>query len=221
MGSDEAARRSGAGRHPQRRSYTSTLRDERAADTRTRIVEAARELFATRGFDGTTIAVIAKRAGVATPTVYAVFSNKAAIVSELLSRLESEADAERWWSRIEDEADPFRKLDLYASFHRHLFSNGRDVWAAAVRAAGDATVVELQGQGARNAKHWLVPIVAALAEAGALEPGLTQEQAVDRAWLMSAMELYFRAVTGLGWSDDDYEQWLMRVLRTEVTGAGR
>src|SRR5438105_10523175 len=61
------------------RRYRSALRDERAADTRARIVTAARDLFAARGFADTTVALIAARAGVAQPTVYAVFGSKGAI----------------------------------------------------------------------------------------------------------------------------------------------
>ena len=57
------------------RPYRSTLREERARETRLRIRKSARRLFAARGFAETTIAQIAKDAGVAPQTVYAVFGS--------------------------------------------------------------------------------------------------------------------------------------------------
>ena len=210
---DEQASRSGTA---QRRRYRSALRDERATDTRTRIIDAARELFGERGFAGTTVAVIAKHAGVATPTVYAVFCNKAEIIRALVGRLETEADGEAWRARIDAEPDPRRKLEWYAAWHRNLFATGRDVLKAAVDVGSDPAVLDLRAQGDRNAQAWLEPIVAALADADLLAPGLTVQQAVDRALLLSSVELYFRATTGRGWSDDDYQQWLTEVLQSQL-----
>ena len=51
------------------RSYVSRLRSEQAAATRDRVVRAAAELFAERGYAGTTLPAIGRRAGVSTETV--------------------------------------------------------------------------------------------------------------------------------------------------------
>lgn len=213
-----AERQSGAAHSRARapRSYRSALREERAAETRARIIDAARELFAQHGFTGTTIAVIAQRAGVATPTVYAAFASKAEIVRELVGRLEEEAEGDVWRSRITDEPDPARKLDLYAAWHRQLFSSGKDVLRAAVFAGDDPSVVGLRAQGDVNALAWLAPIVAALDENALLAPGLDRELAMDRALLLSSVELYFRATEGRGWTPDRYQQWLTESLRQQL-----
>ncbi|MFE2483059.1 TetR/AcrR family transcriptional regulator [Streptomyces mirabilis] len=207
--------RLGAG---ERRRYRSTLRDERAADTRTRIIDSARALFAERGFAGTTVAVIAKHAGVATPTVYAVFCSKAEIMKELVGRLEAEADSEQWHARIDSEPDPQRKLDWYAVWHRTLFSSGKDVLGAALNAGSDPSVLDLREQGDRHAQTWLSLIVDALDKSDLLAPGLTQQDAIDRALLLSSVELYFRATVGRGWSDDQYQQWLIESLHQQILG---
>lgn len=198
------------------RRYRSALRDERAADTRARIVTAARDLFAARGFVGTTIALIADRAGVAQPTVYAVFGSKGAIMGELLTRLEDDADAAAWRARIEAETDPGGKLDHYAAWHRQLYSTNRDVLAAALKAGSDPAVVELRGQGYRSAQGWLRPLVRAIAEAGSLAPGLTEQRAQDRAWIITGPELYFRVTDDCGWTDEEYEGWLAQMLHTQL-----
>ncbi|MET9231128.1 helix-turn-helix domain-containing protein [Lentzea sp. NPDC003310] len=56
------------------------LRAARRADTEVRIVEAATELFTERGYVATTLADVAKHAGVGARTVYVRFANKAALL---------------------------------------------------------------------------------------------------------------------------------------------
>ena len=51
------------------RGYVSRLRSQQAADTRDRVVRAAADLFAERGYAGTTLPEIGRRAGVSTETV--------------------------------------------------------------------------------------------------------------------------------------------------------
>jgi AcrR family transcriptional regulator len=53
------------------------------AQTRDRILEAARRLFASQGFDGTTTRELAQKAGVAEGTLFRYFSNKKAILVEV------------------------------------------------------------------------------------------------------------------------------------------
>jgi AcrR family transcriptional regulator len=53
------------------------------AQTRDRILQAARRLFASQGFDGTTTRELAEKAGVAEGTLFRHFSNKKAILVEV------------------------------------------------------------------------------------------------------------------------------------------
>lgn len=216
MEGQEEADSTGNGRARSTRPYRSTLRRERAEQTRARIVSAARRLFAARGFANTTVALIAQHAEVAQPTVYAVFGTKDAIIRELLGHLEDEAGAERWYARITSERDPRRRLDLFAGWHRQLFSTGRDVLGAALTASGGLAPAELQAHGRRHVLEWLDPILTALESADALLPGLTRSDAVDRAWIATGPELYFRATDSCGWSDVAYERWLIGLLRSQL-----
>ena len=52
-------------------------------DTRTKILQAALQLFARRGYDGTTTKDLAKKAGVAEGTLFRYFANKKAILIEV------------------------------------------------------------------------------------------------------------------------------------------
>ena len=64
----------------QPRTYHSTARAESARQTRRRIVEAARELFETRGYAGTTIDAVAEAAGVSRRTVFLSVGSKAELL---------------------------------------------------------------------------------------------------------------------------------------------
>ena len=200
------------------RAYKSVRREKSAADTRRRIAAAGGELFAEHGFEGTTVASIAERAGVAVPTVYATFGSKGAIVGALLSQLEANADGSAWARRIAEEADPRRKLAAFAEWTTALFASSRDTIAAAQGAAGDPAMAKLRAEGDRHRREGLRPVVADLAESGALAPGLDTELALDRAWLLTGVELYFGATQGCGWSDAQYRDWLVGLLHQQLLG---
>ena len=60
-----------------RRNGNAATRDQ----TRTRILDAARDLFGSTGFDSTTVRSIAKRVGISDPALYHYFSSKRAILN--------------------------------------------------------------------------------------------------------------------------------------------
>lgn len=197
---------------PGRRRYRSPLREERAADTRQRITRAAGELFAADGFSGTTVAGIAGRAGVSEATVYAAFGTKGAIVGALLSDMEQQADVALWMARIEGETDPGGKLEAFARWTRALFSSSKATISAVSDALTDPALVELGQEGNRRRREGVRWLVSSLAAAGALQPGLSQREAVDRVWMLTGLEIYLAATDGCRWSDDHYERWLAATL---------
>ena len=69
-----------------RRKYVSTHRQEQAARTREAVLDAALKLFSDGGWTSTTIAAIAREAGVSKETIYSVWGTKTAIAAELVQR---------------------------------------------------------------------------------------------------------------------------------------
>jgi AcrR family transcriptional regulator len=63
-----------------------TLRQQRADDTKRRLVAAAAELFAQKGYHDTTVDEIARAAGVAKGTFFVHFATKDAVITELVRR---------------------------------------------------------------------------------------------------------------------------------------
>ena len=66
--------------HQANRNIEDTIRGG-DADKRNALIEAACDLFTTEGYENTTIAHVAKRAGVAVGTVYLYFKNKSDLLS--------------------------------------------------------------------------------------------------------------------------------------------
>lgn len=60
------------------------VRAERTRATRRRMLGAAHDLFVAHGYTATTIGAIAERAGVAPQTIYFTFTNKRALLKELI-----------------------------------------------------------------------------------------------------------------------------------------
>jgi AcrR family transcriptional regulator len=104
----------------------SSLRREQAAQTRQRILDAAARAFERQGFVGARIEDVATEAGVAVPTVYKVFTNKANLligaVNQAMAGDDVDAiDQQAWFTEQLDEPDPVRQLELVARNARAMY----------------------------------------------------------------------------------------------------
>jgi TetR/AcrR family transcriptional regulator, cholesterol catabolism regulator len=98
-----------------------SLRDRNKADRRARIEAAARDLFATRGFEAATIREIASSAGVSSGTVLNYFESKVGLLYELFhSDLEAVVSAR--WATLPREAPLVDQL-------AHVFSGFLELYA--------------------------------------------------------------------------------------------
>lgn len=198
------------------RPYRSTLREERAQDTRRRIRDSARDLFTSRGFTHTTIAQIAALAGVSPQTIYSVFGSKAAIVGEMLSQLEGASERAGALAEMLAEHEPRRQLRLFVSMHRNMFEHGASIVRAAMVARSDPDVAAMAERGDGNRRAGTGRLVDMWSDRGALRHGLDPEDAAERLWLLTSAEQFLNAIDGLGWSPDDYENWLGDLLEREL-----
>lgn len=201
---------------PQGRRYHSPLREDRAARTRRRITEAAGELFLEDGFGATTVGAIAARAGVSPQTVYAAFGSKAAVLEALLASLEDAAGAAGWRERLAEEDDPAALLDLFARWTASMLGTSRQLLVAARGAMHDPRVRELAARGDDHRRDALRDLLGRLSRAGALRPDLSPQEALDRAWALTGVELFLAVSEGCGWDRDAYASWLSELLRQQL-----
>jgi AcrR family transcriptional regulator len=196
------------------KSQPGSLRAERAAVTRRRIAEAARRLFATRGYGATTLRQVAVAAGVAVQTVYAVFGSKANILRELRGGLVSDPAADAAFRAAVAASSPLAALDLFARSIRLRWETGHDIVAIHLEAAStDQTIrgeVEQVLSGRRDGIGRLARSLATL------EPWLETRQVIAVIDALTLPEVYAELVVVQGWSADDYETWLADALRRLV-----
>jgi TetR/AcrR family transcriptional regulator, regulator of cefoperazone and chloramphenicol sensitivity len=197
------------------RDYHSSLRDEQARDTRTKIRVAARELFTRQGFAATTVAHIARAAGVAQPTIYAAYESKAGIVSAMLEEMEETADIGPRLQAVFAAPDARQALALWVEAHCVLFDGGMDVLRAAILASEYPAVRALMEQGDGHRRDAIEALVQQWSRQQALRPGLDPAAAVERMWLLTTVEGFLTAIDRLGWTPTQYQEWLTALLERE------
>jgi AcrR family transcriptional regulator len=206
-----------------RRSYDSPRRREQAAATKRQILEAAQRLFAAHGYPATTIAQIAREAGVSAKTVHLGFETKSGLLRALWHlQLRGDQDdvpvaGRAWYQEVLDEPDPARKLALNARNSRAV-----KVRAAALigvlpaAAAADPEIAPLWTRIQQEFWENQRVVVASLHDLGALRDGLDIDEATDILWTLNHPTTWQLLVGERGWTPERYEAWLAEVSRQQL-----
>jgi AcrR family transcriptional regulator len=88
----------------------------RKADRKRQLLEHAKELFVTLGYQKTTTKQIAEAAGVTEPVLYRHFASKVALFVEVLMEIRA-ATLDRWRSETTHLLDPLAKLNAIADMY--------------------------------------------------------------------------------------------------------
>lgn len=164
--------------------------------TDARIVAAAAELFAERGYAGTTTRAIAQRAGVNEVTLFRRFENKAGILRALGARF-AETSA---GFQIEEAADPGDTRATLLALARMEISSAIANGGAALRLAFDARsvpeVAELLGEGPRGSMEALAGYMALRQAAGDLRDDLDARVLAEAFFSMTSSYVMYRMVLG-------------------------
>jgi AcrR family transcriptional regulator len=192
-------------------------RQLQALETKRRIARAARKLFATLGYAGTTMEAIAEETGVVVRTVYAAFGTKKAILGAVCDEWLAEADVRSLMGQAMAEKDVQRKIALLAELDRQQWERGPDVIAVLQSAATTNADV------ARMLKGWIQQRNEILAQvvdgmAGSLKQGLDPTTATAILRALGSAEVYHELVVECGWSPDRYQEWLTGTLNQQLLG---
>jgi TetR/AcrR family transcriptional regulator, regulator of autoinduction and epiphytic fitness len=204
-----------------RRPYNSSRRLAQAMQTREDVLAAAREAFLERGYAGTTLAAVAKSAGVVVETVYRGFGGKAGLFKAVVEAAVA-GGAARARVPVEDrpavravieETDARRQLEGYAATQPGIHARmGPLMRVLAGAAATDPELAELQREMDDFRLAGLGRFARLLAERGALRPDVSDVEARDVLWTLCSHATYDQLVTRLGWSPHRYERWLAETL---------
>ena len=198
-----------------KRRYQAPQRAEHAAATRHAVLEAARELFTTRGYAATTVGQIAERAGVAVDTLYATVGRKPVLLREVFETALSGRDVavpaeERDYVRAIRAAPSAReKIAIYAGAIARIAPRTAPVQLALRDAAARdpecaALDTELADRRAGNMRLF----AADLRATGELRADLTDDEVADIVWSMTAAEYYLLLVRRRGWTPQRFGEHL-------------
>jgi AcrR family transcriptional regulator len=195
------------------RSYRSPIRRRQADLTRTRIAQAARQLFFDKGYAATTIESIAVAAGVAPQTVYAVFRSKEGIVMDLVGRASFGSTYDALVEQALKEKDPAIGLQLAARIACQIHDAQRAEFSL-LRSAGIMTpaVAALEEEFASSRFEAQAGLIDLVVRSGQLRSHLKKSDARDILWALTGRELYWMLVVDKGWSSVRYQEWLADLL---------
>jgi AcrR family transcriptional regulator len=194
------------------RRYDSPRRREQAAATRLAILEAAERLFVRDGYSATTMAAIAREAGVALKTVYVVFETKSGLLRALWHlRLRGDEEdvpiGERAWYRtVLAEPDAERAMRLGAHQARLVKERaGPMLGVIHSAAAGDPDARELWDRIESDFYDNQRAVIQTLHERGALRVDVTR--GADIMWTLNHPDVWRLLVGERGWTPEQWEQW--------------
>jgi AcrR family transcriptional regulator len=195
------------------RAYDSSRRQEQARETQRRILTAAHDLFVGKGYGRTTIAEVARTAGVSAETVYGAFGNKPTLLHRVWDVTIGGDDEEV----VYHERPEIRALMQEKSLAARLTQQAKLLTATSRRivpfmlavqgaAASDPAAAEMLAEIARQRLAGISVMAKQAAQTGQL--AVTEAECRDFVWSTTDGTLWQRLVNERGWTDEQFEQWL-------------
>ncbi len=204
----------------RKRRYRSVRREQRADETRRRILAAASTEFVRSGYSATTMRAVASAAGVSVATVELAFGTKPQLLRAAVSfTIRGDAEPvpmlEREWAASGQAAESVP--DFLAVIERVLVDVAQRSAALVVAAFEAAHVDEsmraladqLRGQRAETAA-WIVD---GLKMRSPLRPEIGRDQAIDRVWLLMDPHSFCALTRHRGWTPEQFGRWFTDSVR--------
>ena len=204
--------------HPAR-AIPGDGRSARAERTRERVLTAARDLFAVRGYAATSIEAVASAADVSAETIYKRFRSKRNLLLAVLEGLVVSGGATQDFvtrflaapelDRVRSIASQRDQVRALAAFSRSALERAAPLHAVLQAAAASdpelADALHADHQVRLRAQRELIGI---LASRGPLREGLALDEAAGTYAALANPELFTLVTTAHGWSARRYETWL-------------
>jgi AcrR family transcriptional regulator len=203
-----------------KRPYDARRRRERAVEerqaTQLRVVEAARGLFLTNGYVATTMAEIAREAGVALQSVYSAGQSKADLLHLVIDLAVAGDDQEVMllerpnFAGVAKESNPEKQVEMIAALIADTMERLAQIWvayreAAAVDAKAAANLVA-----AHHRRHETFAGLIGMLPEDRLRGSV--EEATDTTWAIGSIDVFLLLRSIQGWDAAHYAKWLSRTL---------
>ena len=200
----------------KRRSYDSSRRRAQANETRSDIIRAARDLFIERGYGHTTLADVARRAGVSVETIYASVGTKAALLHKTWDITVGGDEQDIIFHErpevlaIRKEPDLARRMMRHAAFSTRTAQRIAPFQLMVQSAAGaDPAAAAMLEEMGRQRLAGIGVMAAEAAKTGQL--AVSEEECRDVVWAMTDGMLWHRLVNERGWTNERFAAWLGQI----------
>jgi AcrR family transcriptional regulator len=203
-----------------KRPYDARKRRQRAEQerraTRTRVIEAATRLFEANGYRGTTMADIAREAGVAMQSVYTAGRGKADLLNAAVGLAVAGDDEEVLvhdrpaFAAVAAEPDPVIQVGIIAELICQIQERSEPMQLAQREAAASDPAVATTLDSAHRLRLETIRAVIGMLPEDRLRS--TPEASADTVWAVASAEVFLLLRRVRGWSWDEIRSWLSRVL---------
>jgi AcrR family transcriptional regulator len=197
-----------------------------AEATRKAIVEAASRLFLELGYTGTTLAEIAREAGVAIQTVYNSIGSKRNVLAKVLDYAASGKHAPTppgafALAQGAEEPDARKSLDRLVEFWREARARTAPFYEILRQAAAvDPEAAEFERRRAAERFSSYRAGAQLLADRGALREGLTMDDAAAIYFATGHPEIYRSLVVEGNWTPEHWARWIRSTLEAALLSPG-
>ncbi|CDR34203.1 TetR/AcrR family transcriptional regulator [Criblamydia sequanensis] len=197
----------------KRRSYKSNAREAQAAQTKARILNSAKNLFDSLGFEYVTIEKIAQGANVSIPTIYSLFQSKLGVLRALM---DSALPKNQFEALVEEsilEKSPKKRLSISAKIARQMYDAERlkmSIFRGVAVLAPELRELEKEREMRRYNRQEVT--IKAMVKENSLIKELSADKARDILWALTGRDIYRMFVIEQGWTSDEYEEWLTQLL---------
>lgn len=184
------------------------------------MLAAAEALFLKKGWIATTIAGIAREAGISKETIYSTFGTKTAILHELIERAVRGANPgtpliqQEEIRQLLEVTDQARQIDIFASGIAEVLARVAPLMdVARVAAQTDDAMAELYLTLQRGRRRNLEWFAEALVSNGPLRSEMTADTAGTILWRLASPDLFLLMRRFEGVSQQEYVEWLATSLK--------
>ena len=204
------------------------LAEQQRGESRRRVLAAATQCFLRDGYAATTIAGVARTAGVAVQTVYSSVGGKAGLLIAVVNQ--AVAGDERdvmfldrdWMHALRSEPDPRRQVRIFADTMTAI--GARVVPLYVIMRAAAAGDPELAAAWQRSLDLRRESAQAVVSELRGLRGDVSRERAVDLVWMIASPEVYEMLVLQRGWQPAECAAWAADAISSgllDTSGHGR
>jgi AcrR family transcriptional regulator len=207
-----------------KRRYHAPVRAEQAAQTRQRILQAAAEAFAQRGWAGTTMAEVAREAGVTAQAVHlSVGAKPALLIGAIQHAVAGDqpdiplADREPFRHAYAAGADLHQRATAFAAGTRQVYQRAGRLFLVLAQTAGLDPELSALWDRARSAR--LQDCQRLLDLTGRRRQPL-RDQLTDLLFVQSGPSVHADLVGDRRWSNDAYQSWLTTAVENLLASKG-